>query len=400
MTTEREDVSNGATAPPSTSKVRTFSRCDYHFYRSVSRHNQSIWKTSHKFINSLYRLRQMTLNTTDLPYYTINQTMLRLVETNVAIRCRWCIESRESRPLLDVLGDRLSQWQSTAFRRLTVGVLDNSEQTMGRFFASKWLQEIAQPIVTEDVQTVRDYFKDVTSAVSDALEKTQEAIVLVKEAGYLNGELLNNIWALECKVQLQQLLGEYDRYRRSFQRNIDELRIYLKSKYNQLRDGLELYRKREATLEEVSKKINFSDLQLKLLGAKIKAEKSLDQGKLLVNNIRSHINKIFYSIMSFVSGQYIRTKSAYWKKLNIQYPSIKLPKLKDVQKIMIPDEDYGMVPDGLGQEAWTKKIDNLARIRLSMEKYIMTLMDVGLANGRNYLQGYLKGIQIDEEFYR
>ena len=375
-------------------------RCDYHLYRSVTRYNQSIWKTSHAFISSLHKLQHLEVRPDGLPQYVINQSAIDLIEPNVASRCQWCNESAGTRPFLDALDERINDWRLTALRNVSVEMLATTEETMARFWKTKWLREIGQPVITEDVELVRDDFGNASSTVKDALDKTQETMALVREAGFVNRELLNNVWDLKCKVQLQQLLSEYARYRRAFQNDVRQFRIYLKERYDSIREGVRLYRNKQATLEEISRQINFSDLRLKIQAAKIKVDKSLDKGRLLVNNIRSHINKIFYSIMSFVSRDYIRSRSAYWNQLNIHDPSIKLPTMKEVNGIMISEEDYGMVPDGAGKEMWDGKIDILQSVRLNMEQYIVELTDGALYNGRYYVEDYLKGIKIDEEFYR
>ena len=66
----------------------------------------------------------------------------------------------------------------------------------------------------------------------------------------------------------------------------------------------------------------------------------------------------------------------------------------------VAEVDYGMILDSEGRKMWAKKVESLNVMRRYTERYIRQLMDVALANGRDYLQGYLKGNQIDEEFYR
>ncbi|KAK2157170.1 hypothetical protein LSH36_196g03006 [Paralvinella palmiformis] len=326
--------------------------------------------------------------------------MLRLVEANIGHQCAWCMDSSGKTPFLDVVGERLERWKSSAQQAVVVDVLTSIEQTMVRFFNATWSWSIGDEINGTDVETVRDEFRRASSVVEDAMKTTQETMHLVNEASYLNRELLNNVWELECKVQLQKLLDEYHRHRQSFKKVVDEFRRYLKVRVGELRRHVRRYTANEDTLETVGRETNFVELRLKLLGTKITIDRSLDKGQLLLNNIQSQINKIYYSIMSYVSRDHIKSESAYWSHLNVRDPSIKLPAMKEVGGIQMAEVDYGMVPDVGGLEKWAEKVDSLTVVRLKMERYIRVLMDEALANSRDYLQDYLKGNQIDEEFYR
>jgi hypothetical protein len=103
--------------------------------------------------------------------------------------------------------------------------------------------------------------------------------------------------------------------------------------------------------------------------------------------------------MSYIDTDHIAATSLYWKHFNLTSPDVKLPTLRNIQGIDIPDVDYGMSPGENGTRAWTEKVNMLYKLEDDFN-ILVTELTSTLTTTRNYYTSYIKSNQIDEDFFK
>ena len=78
--------------------------------------------------------------------------------------------------------------------------------------------------------------------------------------------------------------------------------------------------------------------------------------------------------------------------------SVKIPDLIDVGGILLPVSVYGIVHEGVAAAKWKDKLDIIGSLSVELESKLSDI-EKTMTGARKYFEGYVKGNQIDEQFF-
>ena len=335
----------------------------------------------------------------DIPQYVLNQSMLEPVEANIGNRCPWCVnESDGDVSLLKLVEQKVLTWNKTSVQEISVQLLSDMSLAVDKYLSKSWVQEVGTPVLTKDVYQLRDSFRAASTTVEGVLKETEATIRDVNDAVQYTHDLMDNNWKLECSSQLPKLIEEYNRFYATFRGTLGNVRNYLDNYKATNEEQLDMYISGERSLEDLTNALNFKDFLMKTQAAKYKIENAINKGQMQTKTIHFQINQIFYSFLSYTDQTVMSANSSYMKHLNIRSPQVKIPELRLIQDIKLPEMDFGMVPDKDAADTWKTLVDNLSNMRMELH-YLSNEVDVVMNDAKEYFSTYVKGNQVDVDFY-
>ena len=401
--TDHADPSLTLPSPNTTKVVGPLSwiprRCDYHLHRSISRYNQSIFQQAQTLITSIKRLVKPDRKFSDIPQYVLNKTLIEPISAIIGDRCRWCVEnSNSAASLLQLIQQRVNDWNSTVLGNLTVHALDELEQTVNQYFNKSWVQAVGAPVLTSDVQYLRNIFQNFTNTVKYVLKKTDAIMSDAHDASLLTKDIMSQTWKLECNGQLSKSMDEYSRFHKTSESIIGRFKHHIHRARADVQAYINKYTTGEALLEDISKTIKFKDYYTRTREARLKTTIVFNKGIFITKNMKNLVNQINYNTLSYTDKSYLKSKSEYWKQMRIVNPTVQLPRTRIIRNIIIPEMGYGMVPENESLNVWDDSVQKLSLLDEELNRRMLRY-DKVMAVARKYFEAYTKGNQVDDDFY-
>lgn len=373
-------------------------RCDYHLHRTITRYNQTIWNVAKKLILAIEHLSKPKLGIFDETTYIVNKTMFDGIAASIGSCCPWCLENSASSSLINRTSARIEQWQKRTFDDVAVRVADELQLAISRYFSKSWVQQVGSAVVTDDVIELKDSFRGAADAIKDSLTKTDVMLDEVRQASKLTSNFHDHNWKLECDRYLSKLLSEYDNFEKTITSVLDHFRMYLNKTRSRNQRYMDAYVSGEMSLEDVTSLLGFQDFSLQLRAAWMEIDDHMTHGRLLTNMIYNQINEIFYTILSYTDANDLASNSIYWRYMNMSSVSVKIPDLIDVGGILLPVSVYGIVHEGVAAAKWKDKLDIIGSLSVELESKLSDI-EKTMTGARKYFEGYVKGNQIDQQFF-
>ena len=373
-------------------------RCDFLLQRSMTRYNQTIDKVVNKLIRSLASIDNYTVNFTDEPSYVINATIMRPILVNFGNVCDWCLDNEQTTPALQLAKQLIEQWQKSVVERVTTDVVEDIKKAASNYFRKDWVQGLIAPIVPDDVRHLKMSLRKSAKTVTAALSKTDSAIMDMKDSSRLTNEIAKYVWNVECNSQLLKFASEYEHFKKTITDVLDQFERFLDQVRKTYQRYINDYISGSMYLEEISKSLAFKDLQMQMQAAKIKINTYMTAGQFIIRTIHSQTNQLYYTMLAYTDPEFVASTSAYWQYINISSPGITLPTMRNIGGVLLFDDDYGIVPEESVMLKWKQPVNNIANIRKELEGRIISLNRV-INDAKKYFESYLKGNQIDEEFF-
>ena len=374
-------------------------RCDYYLYRSITRYNQTLVKTIKKFIFSLRNMPHYNINIVDIPEFVLNKSLLDPIKANLPLRCNWCLENPTEASLNTMLNEIIANWKERVPQKMFSNMLSDAEIILSEYMNISWLQDAGVQVETSSIELVRARFKAMMKTVKESDTETQSVIEQMAEALHITQDILEYNWFLQCNKEITKLFEEYENYKIELKTLLAEYRPNLIDINTRFQKLLHRYRNNEISLEELSKSFNVHEIENMFYDAKINLVRLMDIGQIRLQNIEDEIRQIYYTIMAYIKPDYVDSRSAYWKHIGIKKPDVVIPILHVIRGIPLPVTSYGIKPNEDGNFSWKEKRRNIKAL-ISQFEHQITDLDAAIGQTRNYFRSYIKGNEINLEFFK